>query len=372
MHGPGSPTRETWDLVSLDTSRPIGVWIGVLIAAVVLAGVAGWALATVLRPADDPLEATAFTFVSVEPGQVGSSLSLNTVARWEPTPVGVNQAVGVVTAVAVAAGDDVSAGTVLYTVGLRPVVIAQGEVPAFRAIGSGTRGDDVAQLQQLLSQLGFLDGEADGEARWSTVEAIADWQESLGLARIGTVELGDVIFVPHLPTRVSLDVEAIARGTSVSGGEEVVLALPPSPVFTVPVTATQAGMIPTGTQVRITAPDGSVWDAAATDQAVEAQSQNVVVGLGAPGGEVICGDQCGQIPVTGEALLSSTIITVPSVEGLVVPSAALVTDASGQIAPLRPTEISPARRATPKQSASHNGPRRDPDGGSTGSPAYNG
>lgn len=309
----------------------VGVWVVALVVAVVLAGGAGWALATVLRPAEDPLSATGFTFVSVEPGEVGSSLHLNTVAAWQPVPVGVNRAVGVVTGVAVAPGDEVSAGSVLYTVGLRPVVIAQGEVPAFRAIGSGTVGADVAQLQLMLSQLGFFDGEVDGEAWWSTGEAIADWQESLGLQRTGTVEAGDVIFVPALPTRVSLDAETVARGMSLGGGEEVVLALPSSPVFTVPVTATQANMISTGTQVQIAAPVGGVWEAVTADQVVDEQSQSVIVHLRAPEDGVVCGEECGQIPVIGEARLSSTIVTVPTVVGLVVPSAALVTGASGRV-----------------------------------------
>lgn len=312
--------------------RRVGVWIGALAAAVVLAGASGWALATVLRPAEDPLAATAFTFVSVEPGEVGSSLSLNTVAKWEPTPVGVNQAAGVVTSVAVAPGDEVAAGAVLYTVGLRPVVIAQGEVPVFRPIGAGVKGADVAQLQEMLAQLGFYGGAADGDAGAGTARAISDWQESLGLPRTGNTELGDVIFVPALPTRVSLDDEVIVRGATLAGGEEVVLGLPSTPVFTIPVTTTQAGMIPTGTEVHISTPDGGTWLAVATDQTLEEQSQNVIVGLGALGGGVICGDQCGQIPVTGEARLSSTIVTVPAVQGLVVPSAALVTGASGEVA----------------------------------------
>ena len=57
--------------------------IAIVLAAVVV-GAAGWAAATVLRPADDPLDATAFTYVTVEPGSVGSSINLNTVAVFLP------------------------------------------------------------------------------------------------------------------------------------------------------------------------------------------------------------------------------------------------------------------------------------------------
>lgn len=307
------------------------VAVAVLVALVVV-GLAGWAAATVLRPADDPLEATAFTYVTVEQGSVGSSISLNTVAEWTPTPVGSNQAAGVVTGVAVQPGDEVSQASVLYTVNLRPVVVAQGEVPAFRAIELDAQGADVAQLQAMLQSLGLYAGAVDGEAGSGTVQAIMAWQKNLGVAQTGVVALGDVIFVPTLPTRVSLDPEVIARGASLSGGEEVVLGLPPAPEFALPVTEAQAGMIPTGTQVQITAPDGSVWEAVSTDQVADVETQTIIVGLAAPDGGVVCGESCGLVPVTGEARLSSVIVTVPTVEGLVVPSAALVTDASGEVA----------------------------------------
>ena len=305
--------------------------IAIVLAAVVV-GAAGWAAATVLRPADDPLDATAFTYVTVEPGSVGSSINLNTVAEWTPTPVGSNQAAGVVTGAAVQPGDQVSQGSVLYTVNLHPVVVAQGEVPAFRAIGLDAQGADVAQLQGMLQSLGLYNGAVDGKAGSGTVQAIKAWQKSLGVPQTGTAELGDVIFVPSLPTRVSLDSKVIARGKSVSGGEEVLLGLPSAPTFVLPVTEAQAGMIPTGTQVQVTSPDGSIWDAVSTDQVADAETQTITVGLAGPDGGVICGDSCGLVPVTGEAMLSSVIVTVPTAGGLVVPSAALVTDAGGEVA----------------------------------------
>ena len=74
------------------------LWLaGLGCVAVVAALAVGWAAASVLTPAADPLEATDFTYVSVATGEVGSSISLNTVAEWSPVPVGSNLASGVVT-----------------------------------------------------------------------------------------------------------------------------------------------------------------------------------------------------------------------------------------------------------------------------------
>lgn len=308
-------------------------WTPVLLFTLVaaLAGASGWAGAVALRPADDPLAASTYTFASVEQGEVGSSLSLNTVAVWQPSPVGANQSSGVVTGVNIAPGDEVAQGSVLYTVDLRPVVIAIGDVPAFRSIAQGTRGQDVAQLQSMLQTLGIYNGTVDGDAGAGTARAIRTWQESLGVPQTGIAELGDVIFVPTLPTRVSLDTTIIARGLPVAGGEQAVRALPAAPTFTIPMTDSQAAVVPTGTSIEITAPDKSTWLAVTTEVVRDDQTQTVVAHLAGADGKPICVQDCAQVPVAGEARLASRIVTVPTVEGLVVPAAALATSASGDL-----------------------------------------
>lgn len=307
-------------------------WVVGLGVFVVAGAVVGWAAASVLTPAEDPLEASSFTYVAVAQGEVGSSISLNTVAAWTPVPAGANRAAGVVTQVVVAPGDEVRQGSVLYRVDQRPVAVGQGEVPAYRSIGQGDVGADVAQVQRLLTTLGIYRGPDDGKAGNGTAAAIRAWQKLLGVPQTGVIEVSDVIFVPQLPTRVALDGDVIARGLTVSGGEQVIRALPTAPAFTVPVTDAQAAMMPAGTRVEITSPDGSLWEAVAAEQVRDDQSGTVNVWLDAPDGGTICGDQCGQIPATGDVRMSSKIITVETVAGLVVPSAALVTGADGQTA----------------------------------------
>ncbi|MBN9224268.1 MAG: peptidoglycan-binding protein [Microbacterium sp. SCN 70-27] len=290
-----------------------------------------WAALSILTPPPDPLSATDHTFVAVSKGEVGARVALNTVAEWSPVPVGANLAAGVVTQVIVAAGDEVSQGALLYRVNQRPVVIAQGSVPMFRSIGRDAEGVDVAQLQEMLTAAGFYRGAVDGRARSGTVAAVNAWQKSLGVAPSGVVEAADVIFVPSLPTRVSLDEKVIARGLSVAGGEQVVRGLPASPEFTIPATDSQAAMMPTGTRVEITSPEGAVWEGFAVDQTRDNESATVTVHLAGAAGASICGDACAQVPVTGQAHLSSQVVTVEPVVGLVVPSAALVSGADGQI-----------------------------------------
>lgn len=304
----------------------IAIGTGVLVAGAAI----GWASATVLTPPQDVLASTAFTTAEVVTGEVGSSIMLNTVAEWTPAPVGSNLAGGTVTTVDIDAGGEVTPGTKLYSVNLRPVVVGQGAIPAFRALSSGSSGQDVAQLQQLLTALGHYAGAVDGQFRWSTTVAVHAWQKSLGLPQDGVVQAGDIIFVPTLPTRVALDTKLVTRGASLTGGEAVVQGLGASPSFFVPVTDAQAALMPTGTRVEITSPEGSAWEGLVVDRVTD-ENNGIRVLLSGADGAAVCADECAQVPVTGQSFLTSRIVIVESVTGLTVPSAALLSKADGSI-----------------------------------------
>ena len=82
---------------------------------------------------------------------------------------------------------------------------------------------------------------------------------------------------------------------------------------------------------RIRPLSASEWAGFVVEQKPEADTGNVIVSLAGEGGAVICADQCGQVPVSGESILRSRIVTQETVAGLVVPSAALVAGADGQV-----------------------------------------
>lgn len=315
------------------TAIPSRTWPRRLIAGAVVLVIGtgiGWAAATVLTPPSDVLDSTAFTYVEVVEGEVGSSITLNTVAEWTPIPVGSNQAVGTVTTVNVEPGQEVSQGATLYTVNLRPVVIAQGDIPAFQGLAAGSTGADVTQLQRMLAALGFFTGTTNGTFAWSTTAAVKAWQKSLGVTADGMVQPGDIVFVPTLPTRVALDTEIVKRGATLSGGEAVVKGLPPEPAFKIPVTDTQAALMPSGTRVEITGPEGAQWEGFIADSESDDQGSISMI-LAGKDGASICAEECTTVPVTGQTLLLSRIVTVETVTGLTVPSAALLSDADGSL-----------------------------------------
>jgi peptidoglycan hydrolase-like protein with peptidoglycan-binding domain len=293
----------------------------------------GWAGAQVFRPAAGVPQEASFTTVELVDGEVGSTIRLNAEARWERIPAGTNQAAGTVTSVAVDAGAEVSAGAVLYAVDLRPVVVAAGETPAFRDLARSASGADVVQLQGLLGSLGFFDGTADGTFGPATERAVKAWQRSLGVTSDGVVRAGDIVFVPALPSRVVLDDELVFRGAALAGGEQVVFALSPEPVFTLTVGTEQAALLPVGTAVQITMQD-EVWDAEAAGQEPDSATMGtdqVVVTFQGPGGASICGAGCALIPVEATGILAAEVVTVPTVTGVVAPSSALRSEPDGGV-----------------------------------------
>lgn len=319
------------ELAAVTTKRRRGVLTIAAIAFLTVGVGTGWAISQVFAPRADVVLKTPFTYVELANGDVGSSITLNTVVQWERTAVGTNQARGTVTALRLKPGDVVAPGAVLYEVDLRPVVAAAGATPAFRTLEQGAEGADVAQLQVLLAGLGFFDDESDGVFGWATREGVKAWQESLGLRADGVVQAGDVIFVPELPSRLVLDTEAVFRGAMLSGGEAVVSGLAAEPVFTVPATTEQASMMPAGTRVEITIGD-ALWVAVAAGQeATDESADQVNVLLQGQGGASVCGDSCGLVPIDGQNLLRSRIITQETLSGVVAPSAALLSDADGAL-----------------------------------------
>lgn len=198
-----------------------GKWtLRVLVGALLVAGgvAVGWAAGVVAERPEDTDESAVPALVEVVQGSVGSTINLNTVAEWFPTPSGHNRAAGTVTAVRIDEGQSVGVGDVLYDVDLRPVSVAQGTTPAFRDLAAGASGADVEQLERFLSTMGFLTIDPDSEFKSGTTTAVKAWQRSLGLPASGTVRTGDIYYLPVLPVRVSLDLEVVSPGQTLSGG----------------------------------------------------------------------------------------------------------------------------------------------------------
>lgn len=312
--------------------RRMGTW-AILAGVVVITAAAGfWAGRVAMFPPDDPLTSTAEpVHYEVVEQTIGRSLQFAAVAEWESAPLARARAAGIVTSVAFSAGAPVGAGDVLYTLNLRPVVVAQGEIPAFRDMQTGDEGADVAQLQAMLIGLGYSDAEPNGSFGTETDTATRAWQAALGVEGDGVVRLGDVVFAPELPTRM-VPTEALTVGASLTGGETVVNAMAPAPTIVVPLTPEQRELVPLSGDVVVTYPGGT-WQGviARAAEPLDEGGGILELVLEAAAGGPLCGDECTEwIPALGRTDFGAEIVVVPETTGPVIPVAAIVTDAGGE------------------------------------------
>ncbi|MCX4724261.1 peptidoglycan-binding protein [Streptomyces sp. NBC_01306] len=176
----------------------------VVVAAVALVGAGGWFAGSRMqspadaaaahqppkaRPVTVTVERRSLTASVVAQGSVGfGSPRKVTLAGLVGSPdsgsgsgnPGVGDDVAQRVTKAPAAGVELKEGDVLMQVSGRPVLVLRGTVPMYRTLGPGASGDDVRQLQQALTRLGFNPGPANGTYGQSDAAAVSRWYKSKG------------------------------------------------------------------------------------------------------------------------------------------------------------------------------------------------
>src|SRR5436189_3551350 len=118
-------------------------------------------------------------------------------ARSDGSPYSVvNQAHGTYTWLPTL-GQVIRQGHALYRVNDSPVVLLYGSTPAYRALAAGASGPDVAELNRDLVALGYATRAQlrSGSAVFgsATTAAVQKLQAALGVARTGTLSLGQAV-----------------------------------------------------------------------------------------------------------------------------------------------------------------------------------
>lgn len=301
----------------------MGWWALTVAVALVVGVVCGrWAFAppAVERQSDAPAT------VAVSDVTVGTSVPMAVSAAWTSTDFGIGAAAGTVTTLDVADGSVVDVGSRLYSVDLRPVVAAVGQVPAFRDLSEGSSGQDVAQLQQLLVSTGFMTGTPDGRFQAGTTRAVRAWQKASGVAVDGVVRAGDLVYAAGLPARVRW-VDGVEVGRRIGAGEAVLSVLVGEPEF--------VATVPSSQDVDTTLPIEVTFDEQVVSTTVsgvrEDTSGNSILVLTRPDGSSVCADRCDLVPLNPrEAVYPARQVIVPAVTGPGVPAAALWFTAAGE------------------------------------------
>lgn len=309
-------------------ARAVGGWLLACALGLGVGGASVWVLLGGGAPQSAPRDEAPTTFRAQE-GSLGRTASYTARATWRDAELGVLGASGVVTSHGVAPGDLVEPGSVLLGVDLRPVVVVPGDVPAFRDLDVGARGADVQQLETFLHQAGHLAVQPDDAYDRATARAVRAWQRALGVEPDGIVRAGDVVFSPALPARVWL-AEDVTVGRRVEPGTPLGSARAGDPDLALRIEDGQRRVPEEGTSVVVVA-GGSRWDAVTGVASADADGA-VAVPLHGPDGAAACRDECDLIAgVQGEVLLTVEVTVVPEASGIVVPVAALRTDAAGTV-----------------------------------------
>ena len=101
---------------------------------------------------------------------------------------------GIITAIPTS-GTIVGVGDELFRIDDLPVIMMQGELPAWRTFSEDmSNGNDVLQLERSLAKLGYFRLTPDTKFTAATKTAVKYWQKSLGFKQTGTIEHGRIVF----------------------------------------------------------------------------------------------------------------------------------------------------------------------------------
>jgi hypothetical protein len=177
-------------------------------------------------------------------------------ARSDGSPYSViNQAKGTYTELP-GRGRVISQGQVFYRVNDRPVVLLRGSTPAYRTLSAGARGPDVAELNADLVALGYAT-RAQLQPRSAlfgaaTTTAVEKLQAALGVARNGSLALGQVVFEP---TAVRVTSVSAQLGGRTQPGETVMQDTSTVRLVQIALAASQQTEVAVGNKVTITLPN---------------------------------------------------------------------------------------------------------------------
>ncbi|SDT68547.1 peptidoglycan-binding protein [Actinoplanes derwentensis] len=160
---------------------------------------------------------------------------------------------GTVTALA-ATGSTVKRGGKIYKIDNKPVILLYGTLPAYRTLEPGDEGADVRQFEKNLWALGYRGFTVDGDYTGVTADAVEQWQDDLGLAETGTVELGRVVYATGA---VRVASHTADTGAAVQAGAELLSTSATSRIVTVELDAEDQRLARNGAAAGLTLPDGT-------------------------------------------------------------------------------------------------------------------
>ena len=153
------------------------------------------------------------------------------------------------------------------------MVLLNGAVPAYRSLSQGSSGADVQQLNRDLVALGYSTRpELDPDSSYfgaATATAVGKLQAKLGLARTGSLALGQAVF---LPTSAKVSGVPASLGDPAQVGTQVLQATSTRRQVTAELDATLQPDVKAGDRVTITLPNNKTTPGVVTSVGTVATS----------------------------------------------------------------------------------------------------
>ena len=197
-----------------------------------------------------------------------------------------------------------------------------GARPLWRPLGPGIAdGSDILQLEQNLKAMGYAPRGMKVNRHWDakTTTAVRRWQKATGRTRDGTLDGGDLAFLPGAIRVASVEAQL---GASVGPGTPILTASTARRAVSLDIKASRQDLVATGQKVTAELPDGtlvpgtvrSVGRVAVAGQNGGATTVPVTIDL----------DPSVKLPDLDAAPVVIHVVTVSHPDVLVVPVNALV------------------------------------------------
>jgi hypothetical protein len=227
-------------------------------------------------------------------------------------------------------GAVVTRGQVAYRVNDLAVPVLHGGIPPYRPLRSGDSGNDVRQLEENLSALGYGGFTVDADYTDATADVVRAWQQDLGREETGVVEFGDLVVAPG-----DLRVAVWKAQPGGQAGGPVFTYTGTSRTVTVALDVAKQHLVSQGGKATVTLPDGTTVDGTVTSVGTVATKVEPTAGA-AGGGEpsntidvrISLADQA-PIGRLDAAPVDVTLVSGVKEHALAVPVAALVALAEG-------------------------------------------
>jgi multidrug efflux pump subunit AcrA (membrane-fusion protein) len=177
--------------------------LGGVIGAVVVAAAIGWFVGSQIRsPAEAAADAAPPSPSNITVPVVSQVLSADVITRGdivydEPLSISLSGSFAetpekLVVTQAVEVNVELVEGAMAVEVVGRPVFLLTGEIPMYRDLRPGATGDDVLQVEEALSRMGYFAGAPDGTWDVETGAAVAAWYQDAGYRPNGVSQEDEV------------------------------------------------------------------------------------------------------------------------------------------------------------------------------------